>query len=211
MTMPTRLIFPLPSLVTLATVSTLLIYHHTWEMTLERRGRRLLKRGGGDDEEIPTTNTSPVHHEEQVDSTKKKDDEIRIGPITRARAKLIEQQVNSLLIDSDILCNENFILPKSLYVCIIRYHDEEEDPEGGEDEEISNFRTSDTFRTSDIGGQELRCRDDLELQKGYGTPTSFGRPTRRTSDMEPDVRHQREGWRPPYPEDLQNRRRISDV
>src|ERR1041385_7599215 len=95
------------------------------------------------DEDIPTTNTSPVRHEEQVDSTKKKDDEIRIGPITRARAKLIEQQVNSLLIDSDILCNENFILPKSLYVCIIRYNDEEEDPEGGEDEEISNFRTSD--------------------------------------------------------------------
>src|ERR1041385_9437542 len=76
------------------------------------------------DEDIPTTNTSPVRHEEQVDSTKKKDDEIRIRPITRARAKLIEQQVNSLLIDSDILCNENFILPKSLYVCIIRYNDE---------------------------------------------------------------------------------------
>src|ERR1041385_7407453 len=139
--------------------------------------------GGGDDEDIPTTNTSPVHHEEQVDSTKKKDDEIRIGPITRARAKLIEQQVNSLLIDSDILCNENLILPKSLYVCIIRYHDEEEDPEGGEDEGSSNFRTFDTFRTSDIGGQELRRRADLELQKGYGTPTGFERPTRRTSDM----------------------------
>src|ERR1041385_2070087 len=173
--MPTRLIFPLPSLVVLATVSTLLIYHHTWEMTLERRGRRLLK-GGGDDEDIPTTNTSPVRHEEQVDSTKKKDDEIRIGPITRARAKLIEQQVNSLLIDSDILCNENFILPKSLYVFIIRYHDEEEDPEGGEDEGSSNFRTSDTFWTSDIGGQELRRRDDLELQKGYEPPTGFERP-----------------------------------
>src|ERR1041385_1010591 len=25
-----------------------------------------------------------------------------------------------------------------------------------------------------------------------------------------DVRHQREGWRPPYPEALQNRRRTSD-
>src|SRR3954465_2151452 len=32
------------------------------------------------------------------------------------------------------------------------------------------------------------------------------------SDVRPisDVRHQREGWRPPYPEDLQNRRRTSD-
>ena len=90
----------------------------------------------------------------------KKDDEIRIGPITRARAKLIEQQVNSLLIDSDMLCNENFMLPKSLYVCIIRYLDKEEDPEGGEDEGSSNFRTS------DIGGQKLRRLDDIRLQKG---------------------------------------------
>src|ERR1041385_6004135 len=186
MTMPTRFIFPLPSLVELATVSTLLIYHHTWEMTLERRGRRLLK-GGGDDEDIPTTNTSPVRHEEQVDSTKKKDDEIRIGPISRARAKLIEQHVNSLLIDSDMLCNENFILPKSLYVCIIRYHDEEEDPEGGEDEGSSNFRTSDAFRTSDIGGQELRRLDDLKLQKGcYFRQTSDGIRTFDTTD----VRHE---------------------
>src|SRR4051812_34640811 len=130
MTMPTRLIFPLLSLVALATVSTLLIYHHIWEKTLQRRARRLLK--GGDDEDIPTTDTSPVRHEEQVDSTNKKEDEIRIGPITRARAKLIEQRVNSLLIDSDMLCYENFILPKSSYVCIIRYHDESKDPEGGE-------------------------------------------------------------------------------
>ena len=48
-------------------------------------------------------------------------DEIRIGPITRARAKLIEQQVNSLLVDNAIYFNESFILPKSLCVCIVRY------------------------------------------------------------------------------------------
>src|SRR3954471_11197037 len=32
------------------------------------------------------------------------------------------------------------------------------------------------------------------------------------SDVRPisDVRHQQGGWRPPYPEDLQNRRRTSD-
>src|ERR1041385_2867076 len=85
-----------------------------------------------------------------------------------------------------MLCNENFILPKSLYVCIIRYHDEEEDPEGGEDEASSNFRTSDHFRMSDIGGQELRRLDDLKLQKGcYFRRTSDGI---RTSDMT-DIRH----------------------
>ena len=42
-------------------------------------------------------------------------DEIRIGPITRARAKLLNQQVNSLLTESDILLDENFILPKSMH------------------------------------------------------------------------------------------------
>ena len=57
--------------------------------------------------------------------------EIRIGPIRRARAKLIEQQVNSLLIDSNVLLGEDFIQPKSLYICMIRYHDEDK-AQGGE-------------------------------------------------------------------------------
>src|SRR3954469_15393005 len=104
MTMPTRLIFPLMSLVALATVSTLLIYHHIWEKTLERRGRRLLK-GGGDDEDIPTTVAPPTSNEEPMMNNP---NEIRIGPITRGRAKLLEQHVNSLLIDSDVLLGEDF-------------------------------------------------------------------------------------------------------
>src|SRR3954471_19913422 len=105
--MPSRLIFPLLSLVALATVSTLLIYHHIWEKTLEHRGRRLLK-GGGDDEDIPTTVAPPTSNEEPMMNNP---NEIRIG-LTRARAKLLEQQVNSLLIDSDVLLGEGFILPK---------------------------------------------------------------------------------------------------
>src|SRR3954468_15972272 len=153
MTMPTRLIFPLLSLVALATVSTLLIYHHIWEKTLERRGRRLLK-GGGDDEDIPTTVTPPTYTEEPMVNNH---NEIRIGPITRARAKLIEQQVNSLLIDSDVLFVQDFILPKSLYVCMIRYH-EEDKAQGG----------------------EVQVPEEEEEQKDFGRPTSldFGRLTR---------------------------------
>jgi hypothetical protein len=38
---------------------------------------------------------------------------------------LLEQQVNSLLIESDIYYNENFILPESLFICIIRFIGEE--------------------------------------------------------------------------------------
>jgi hypothetical protein len=52
-----------------------------------------------------------------------KTNEIRIGPITRARAKLLNQQVNSFLVGSGILLNENFILPKSLHLCLIRFEE----------------------------------------------------------------------------------------
>ena len=64
-------------------------------------------KGGGDDEDIPTDSASPTCHEEQVVATKTKANEIIIGPITRAHAKQIEQHVNSLLIESDVLLNEN--------------------------------------------------------------------------------------------------------
>ena len=74
------------------------------------------------DEDIPTIVPSPPHDVEQPIAAKKKsNDEIRIGPITRARAKLLEQQVNSLLIETDIYLNENFILPKSMCLCIIKF------------------------------------------------------------------------------------------
>src|SRR3954467_4815537 len=126
MTMPTRLIFPLPSLVVQVTALMSLISHHIWEMTSERRGRRLLKGGGGDDEDIPTTtNTSPTFHYEKTN-------QIRLGPVTRARAKLLEQQVNLLLLESDDRLSENYILPKSLCFCMIRYQGEDKELGGAE-------------------------------------------------------------------------------
>ena len=72
---------------------------------------------GGDDEDIPTITT------EDVPATTKKvqSNEIRIGPITRARAKLLEQQVNLFLNEPDLLIDENFILPKSLHLCMIKF------------------------------------------------------------------------------------------
>ena len=41
----------------------------------------------------------------------------------RARAKLLGQQVNSLLIEYNVCDNENFILPKSMHLCMIRVVD----------------------------------------------------------------------------------------
>ena len=73
-------------------------------------------------------------HEQPVATKKMSNDEIRIGPTTRARAKLLEQQVNSLLVENVNYSNESFILPKSLCVCVIRYIREEGLAQGSKEE-----------------------------------------------------------------------------
>ena len=65
-------------------------------------------------------------------AVKLKSNEVRIGPITRARAKLLKQQVNSLL--NNTLIDENFILPKSFHLCMIRYEDGASVARGGEEQ-----------------------------------------------------------------------------
>ncbi|KAK1682128.1 hypothetical protein QYE76_042976 [Lolium multiflorum] len=50
--------------------------------------------GGGDDEDIPTSLLPPSLPIEDEPAVKLKSNEVRIGPITRARAKLLKQQVN---------------------------------------------------------------------------------------------------------------------
>ncbi|KAK1643004.1 hypothetical protein QYE76_060809 [Lolium multiflorum] len=49
---------------------------------------------GGDDEDIPTTPLPPSLMNEDEPAVKLKSNEVRIGPITRARAKLLKQQVS---------------------------------------------------------------------------------------------------------------------
>jgi hypothetical protein len=58
---------------------------------LERRGRRLLKGGGEDDEGIPTSLPSSIDDIASRVDVQHKPDDLRTGPITRARAKLLEQ------------------------------------------------------------------------------------------------------------------------
>ena len=52
--------------------------------------------------------------------------------MTRARAKLLEQQVNLFLAQTDVCIDENFILPKSLHVCMIRFEGIASIARGGE-------------------------------------------------------------------------------
>jgi hypothetical protein len=42
------------------------------------------------------------------------------GPITRNHAKKIQQEVHSLLTKIDYNANENFILPKYCWLCLMR-------------------------------------------------------------------------------------------
>lgn len=60
-----------------------------------------------------------------------KPNEVKFWPITRALAKLLEKQVNSLLIESDVFIDESFILPKSMHLCMIRFEDDSSIARGG--------------------------------------------------------------------------------
>ena len=100
-------------------------------MTLTHRGRYLFK--GEDDEDIPSSSTlSPI---EDV-AVQDKPNEVRIGPMTRSITKLLEQQVNSLLIEYNVCDYENFILPKSMHLCMIRFEEETSMARGGEEKNV---------------------------------------------------------------------------
>jgi hypothetical protein len=74
------------------------------------------------DEDIPSPLLFSPKDDDDV-AAQDKPNEIRIGPMTRARAKLLGQQVNSLFTEFDILINEIFILPKSMHLCMTRFVD----------------------------------------------------------------------------------------
>ena len=68
--------------------------------------------------------------------------------MTRSRTKLLEQQVNSLLVEYNIFNDENFILPKSMHLCMIRFVDntnanggKHQDMEGNNLEHGENMKT----------------------------------------------------------------------
>ena len=79
------------------------------EMHLLIRGR-ISPKGGGDDAEcpllipmdVPTSPSTPL------------------GPMTRARAKAIEDKVNSLLSELSLPTHETWLLPHSETLCVIR-------------------------------------------------------------------------------------------
>jgi hypothetical protein len=96
--------------------------------------------GSGDDQGIPTSLPSSIDDIVGRVDVQHKSNDLHIGPITRARAKLLEQQVNSLLTEYNLFTNENFILPKSLHVCMIRFVAEASMACGGEELHEDNHK-----------------------------------------------------------------------
>ena len=113
------------------------------------------------DEDIPTTTLLPPSLQDEDDAAVKlKSNEVRIGPMTRARAKLLKQQVNLFL--SDTLIDENFILPKSYYLCMIRYEEGASIARGGEEHLDKKL------------DMELDMKLDMELAMKLDMKTSHG-------------------------------------
>jgi hypothetical protein len=57
---------------------------------------------------------------------------ISTGPITRSRAKKIQQEVHALLYEFQLNSNDNFMLPKSCMLILLRYIEENHQDEGHE-------------------------------------------------------------------------------
>ena len=59
------------------------------------------------------------------------------GPITRSRAKKLQQEVNALLYEVQFNINENYILPKSCMLLLLRFTKEDDKNTHKVDESLS--------------------------------------------------------------------------
>jgi hypothetical protein len=103
----------------------LLTSYHIQLKTLQSRGRLLFKRG--DDTTTPLSNTlQPPSHttSTQVQPTSSPNQAFD-GPITRSRAKKLQQEVHALLYEFQLNTNEKFMLPKSCMLILLRFTKEE--------------------------------------------------------------------------------------
>ena len=80
-------------------------------------------------EGIPNTYTSsPIggHAYTEMDAiskaTRNTSAEVHVGPLTRARAKLLNQQV-LLFLNESIVIDENWVLPHANVLCILRFEE----------------------------------------------------------------------------------------
>ncbi|KAK1609093.1 hypothetical protein QYE76_032766 [Lolium multiflorum] len=139
--------------------------------------------GGGDDEDIPTSLLPPSLQDEDEAIVKLKSNEVRIGHMTRARAKLLKKQVNLFL--SDTLIDENFILPKSYYLCMMRY--EEPSIARGGEEQLDKKLDMKLDMELDVKTSHGRVREEREAcaRGGHLQAAQGGRPWHRAIRSQP--------------------------
>ena len=73
----------------------------------------------------------------------------------RSRTKLLEPQVNSLLLEYDVPDYENFILPKSMHLCMIRVVDNRNTSRGEHQDMEGNI----------LEHGENKCKQDVGMKK----------------------------------------------
>ena len=91
--------------------------------------------------------------------------------MTRARAKLLKQQVNLFL--NDTVIDENFILPKCYYLCMIRYEEGASISRGGE-EQLDQKMDVKLDMELDMKTSHGRAREEREACAGGGDKVQAG-------------------------------------
>ena len=81
-------------------------------------------------DEAISTNHAPYHVNQphDVEDVTQAREQVNIGPITRSRAKKLQQEVNVLLSEIYFNINENYILPKSCLLVLLRFTKEDKGP-----------------------------------------------------------------------------------
>ena len=81
-------------------------------------------------DEAISTNHAPYHVNQahDVEDVTQAREQVNIGPITRSRAKKLQQEVNALLCEIHFNINENYILPKSCMLVLLRFTKEDKGP-----------------------------------------------------------------------------------
>ena len=86
------------------------------------------------DEAISTNHARyHVNQAHDVEDVTQAREQVNIGPITRSWAKKLQQEVNALLCAIHSNINENYILPKSCTLLLLRFTKEDDKNTEGED------------------------------------------------------------------------------
>ena len=106
--------------------------------------------------------------------------------MTRARAKLLEQQVNLILAQPDVCYDESFILPKSLHLCMIRF-EEAHDVARVEGKQLDMEDKPKCAREEREAGASPESSDSKRYYRSLQSGTT-ARPKSRPTPDTPEVR-----------------------